>query len=166
VHPRLETPTVCCLLKGVFVAAFPVNDIALPGGLIRDREQRGRRLGAARCWRYHRADHDVIFRIRLRRPAALRPATSGGTELLAAPKPDLDAGAPLRRHAECCVVSKEVRVGVAVVPAVVEDLRVALDKLTNVDVVLRFEPPALGSSPACCSTRKQRHAKRDQGDAR
>ena len=59
-HPRLETPAVRGFLEAVFVAALPVNDIALLCSLVRDREQRGRRLRAARSGRYHGADHDVV----------------------------------------------------------------------------------------------------------
>ena len=144
-----------------------MNDVALFGGLVRDGEQRRPRLRAFRRGRYHRTDHDVVFRMGLRRPAGSCTATTRGTELLAATKPDLGAVAPLRRYAKSRVVCEEVCVGIAVVRAVVEDLRVTLYKLANVDVILRLEFRAgLGCSLACCTTRRQRCAKPDPRDAR
>src|SRR5262245_47040870 len=106
VNPRLEAPTFRRLLEGVFVAAFPMNNVAVFCRLVRDSKQR--RLRFRTAWRGcdHVADHDVILRIRPRRSAGILPATARKAQSFTATEPDLGF-APLRRHTKRGIVGKE-----------------------------------------------------------
>src|SRR5690606_30783672 len=95
---------------------------------------------AGRGRRDHGVDVDVIGRFAAARAAAVGAAAGGPGKLLAAAEPDLLAAAPLRRHPERAVRREQVRVVVAAVRAIVEEMGIAVEQLTNVEVILRVEP--------------------------